>query len=139
MRHSQRRLPMAIRRWPCSPWHCPSSSNGASAGSPRVSGCLRSINCNEYAEAGGLLSYGSGLVTLSAELFRAWAELTVCTTFLLHIRKQKSRSLVKRLKRKPIHHPVVPRAPVRSLLPDQRHEPDGRYDRGCGRSVSVFC
>jgi hypothetical protein len=94
---------------------------------------------HEYAEAGGLLSYGSGLVTLSAELFRAWAELTVCTTFLLHIRKQKSWSLVKRLKRKPIHHPVVPRAPVRSLLPDQRHEPDGRYDRGCGRSVSVFC
>ncbi len=26
-----------------------------------------------------------------------------------------------------------------TLLADQRREPDGRYDRGCGRSVGVFC
>src|SRR6516164_3771456 len=30
------------------------------------------------------------------------------------------------------------RALVRSLLPDQRHEPDGHYDRGCGCSVGMF-
>ena len=28
---------------------------------------------------------------------------------------------------------------VRSLLPDQGHKADGSYDRGCSRSVGVFC
>ena len=34
---------------------------------------------------------------------------------------------------------VVARPAPFPLLSDQRHEPDGRYDRGCGRSVGVFC
>jgi hypothetical protein len=35
--------------------------------------------------------------------------------------------------------PLRRKAPVGPLLPDQRHEPDGRHDRGRGRSVGLFC